>query len=82
MNDNALKHKVLKLFSDQFGIPRKDLTMELELKTDLNATKLELADFFSLLENAFAVKIEQQESENFQTIGDIVNFIVDHGTFT
>lgn len=81
MNEKKLEHKILKFFSNHFGIPIEDLKPEFELEKDLNATKLELNDFYSLLENAFEIKIDPQESENFKTVGDLINFTIDHGSF-
>lgn len=81
MEEKKLEHKILKLFSDHFGIPREDLRPELQLEKDLNATKLEMVDFYSILENTFNIKIDSQDCENFQTVGDIVNFVIDHGSF-
>lgn len=80
--EKNLEHKIIKIFSNHFGIPVQDLKRELELEKDLNATKLELADFYSILENTFNIKIEQQDDEGFKTVGDIIAYIVDHGAFT
>lgn len=80
--EKDLENKIIKIFTDHFGIPKEDLKKELTLGKDLNATKLELADFYSILENTFNVKIEPQDEEGFQTVDDVINFIVDHGTFT
>lgn len=82
MNDKKIENKVLALFSSHFGIPREDLALTLTLEKDLNTTKLELNDFYSLLETAFGINIEDTDSENFKTVGDIINFVIDHGTFT
>ncbi len=81
MNEKKIEHRVLKLFSNHFGIPFEDLKPEFELEKDLNATKLELNDFYSLLESTFEIKIDPQESESLKTVGDLINFIIDHGSF-
>lgn len=82
MNEKKIENRLLALFSSHFGIPREDLFLELTLDKDLNATKLELNDFYSILESTFGINIEDTDSENFKTVGDIVNFVTDHGTFT
>lgn len=82
MNEKKLENKIIKLFADNFGIPREDLNLGLQIEKDLNATKLELNDFYSILENTFHIKIDTQDSVNFQSVGDIVNFVIDHGSFT
>lgn len=81
MEEKQLERKILKLFSDHFGIPRQDLKLDLQLEKDLNATRLELTDFYSILENTFDIKIDPQDCENFKEVGDIVNFVIDHGSF-
>lgn len=81
MNEKKLEHKILKLLSNHFGTPLEDLKPEFELEKDLNATKLELNDFYSLLESTFEIKIDPQESEGLKTVGDLINFVIDHGSF-
>lgn len=82
MDDKKLEHKVLSLFSSHFGIPRQDLKPEMTLEKDLNSTKLELTDFYSIIENTFNIRIEELDSLNFKTVGDVINFVLDHGQFT
>lgn len=78
MEEQKLKERLLNLFSNHFGIPRADLKEDLALERDLNATKLELSDFYLLLEDMFRLKIEETDSEHFATVGDIINFVIDH----
>lgn len=81
MADKKLEHKILGLFSSHFGIPKEDLKPELDLEQDLNATKLELTDFYSIVENALGINIEEADSLNFKTVSDVTNFVLDHGEF-
>lgn len=81
-NEKKIENKVVELFSNHFGIPKEDLNPQLELEKDLNSTRLELTDFYSLLESKFSINIEETDSQNFKTVGDIINFIIDHGSFT
>ncbi|MBI1919012.1 hypothetical protein HYS29_00275 [Candidatus Microgenomates bacterium] len=81
-SEKKLESKIIEVFANHFGIPKEDIKPELELEKDLNSTRLELGDFYSALENTFNIKIEPQEGESFTTVGDIINFIVDHGSFT
>lgn len=82
MEEKELKNKVLGIFSSYFGIPKEDLYFELELERDLNASKLELTDFYSALENTFKMSIMPADCENFKTVSDVINFVVDHAGFT
>ena len=70
--------KITELISEHFGIPTSEIAPTIELRKDLNATDLEIADFFQILENAFAVTITKDEAANIQTVGELISYITDH----
>lgn len=70
--------KISELISEHFGVSVSDINNELELRADLNATDLEIADFFQKLENLYQVNISHDDAQNLKTVGDVVGFITDH----
>lgn len=77
-----METKITQLISEQFGIPISEITDALELRNDLNATDLEMADFFQELERTFAITISNDDAKNIHTIGDLITYIADHAEET
>lgn len=55
-----------------------DVTMEAELAADLGINSLELADLVYLCEERFDVEIDDEDLHNFNTVGDVVNYLESH----
>ena len=49
--------------------------MEAELSGDLGINSLELADLVYACEEKFNVVIEDEDLHNFNTVGDVVNYL-------
>lgn len=73
-----MEAKLLELVSSHFGMPEAELTPEMELKRDLNATELEIADFFQALEKTFLITISKEEAMKFLTLGDVAAYVSDN----
>lgn len=73
-----MEEKVYSIISEHFGIPRAEIIPTMELKRDLNATDLEVADFFQTLEKIFHITITKDDAVKLLTISDILNFVTDH----
>ncbi len=62
--------RIKRIIADNLGVEDKNLTSDANLKTDLNADDLEIAD---LLE-----KLEIEKGTLINTVGDILNYVEDH----
>lgn len=71
MND---EHKIKEIISNQLGISIQELTPNADLRQDLNAEEIEIADLLTKLEKEFATKIHLDESITIKTVSDIVEF--------
>ena len=49
--------------------------MDANIQDDLGADSLDIVDLVMSVEDAFEVKIEDEDVENIKTVGDIVNYI-------
>ena len=64
-----------KFLVEELRVNADDVTMEAELAGDLGINSLELADLVYLCEEKFNVVIEDEELHNFNTVGDVVNYL-------
>lgn len=69
------RERILLLVADKLGIEREKLLPEAHLKTDLNATDMEIADLTTMLEQELGLPIGKAAS--FTTIGDLLEFVDD-----
>ncbi|MBQ8513815.1 MAG: acyl carrier protein [Ruminococcus sp.] len=67
--------KVKELIVDQLDVEEDKVTMDANIQDDLGADSLDIVDLVMSVEDAFEVKIEDEDVENIKTVGDIVNFI-------
>ena len=63
---------------DELRVNPDDITMEAELAADLGINSLELADLVYLCEERFNVVIDDEDLHNFNTVGDVVNYLESH----
>ena len=64
-----------KFLVDELHVKADDVTMEAELSGDLGINSLELADLVYLCEEKFNVVIDDDELNNFLTVGDVVRYL-------
>ncbi|MBQ8687371.1 MAG: acyl carrier protein [Ruminococcus sp.] len=67
--------KIKELIVDQLDVEEDKITMDANIQDDLGADSLDIVDLVMSVEDAFEVKIEDEDVENIKTVGDIVNFI-------
>ncbi len=70
--------KVREIICDQLGCDEADVTLEANIKDDLEADSLAMADLLYAFEEEFDVKIPDEQVENIKTVGDIVKYIDDN----
>ena len=64
-----------KFLVEELHVKAEDVTMEAELSGDLGINSLELADLVYLCEEKFNVVIDDDELNNFVTVGDVVRYL-------
>lgn len=69
---------ILELIAEHFGVAVSEISDALELRRDLNASDLEIADFFQKLEETFHITISKDEGVELLTVRDIINVVTDH----
>lgn len=68
---------IRELVANHLGIPVNEITASSYLQDDLNADPLTLADLVVSLEDEFKIEIPASESQKFEKVEDIINFIAD-----
>ncbi|MBQ8321993.1 MAG: acyl carrier protein [Clostridia bacterium] len=61
--------------AEELNVNPDSITMEAELSGDLGINSLELADLVYACEEKFNVVIEDEDLHNFNTVGDVVNYL-------
>ena len=60
---------------DKLGVDEKEVTMEANFSTDLNADSLDTVDLIMEFEKEFNITIPEEETQNIATVGDAVRFV-------
>ena len=71
--------KMKEMIADQLDIDTSEVTLESRFKEDLDADSLDLFELVMALEDEYEVEIPSEELEDMKTVGDIVNYLKDHG---
>ncbi len=67
--------KLKALLVDELQVDESLITMDAELSKDLNINSIELADLVMMCEDKFGVEISEEDSNRFQTVGDVVHYL-------
>ena len=67
--------KVRELLVEELQVNPDDVTMDAELSKDLGINSIELADLIMLCEEKCNIEISEDDSNKFNTVGDVVNYL-------
>lgn len=72
--------KIADIISEQLHTaPGMEITEDTSFKQDLRADSFELMELVMALEDEYGVKIEDDELENIETVGDVIEYIKSQG---
>lgn len=74
---NETDKKLLKIISGQLGIDEAEIKVDSHLQEDLDADQLSIADLLVVIEKEFDVSLDQNQTTQISTVGDILNLITD-----
>lgn len=67
--------KVVQMLSYQLGIDEDKISSSSDIFEDLGADSLDVVMLLMTLEDEFGMTIEDDQAQEFHTVGDIVSFI-------
>ena len=66
---------LLSIFVENLGVDSDDLKYESHLEDDLGADELDKVEIIMELEKEFGIYIPDEEAEELQTVGDVINYL-------
>ena len=79
MTTEEISAKVYAIIADKLGVEPSEITNEASFTNDLGADSLDLFELIMGLEEEFGVEIPTDDLENIQTVGDVINYLKEHG---
>lgn len=67
-----LEEKLINLISEKLEVEKEKLSLESDFYTDLNVSKLEVADLIASAQLKLKIKLEADDFNEVETIGDLV----------
>jgi len=69
------KERVVKIIANQFGREADTITETTDIANDLGADSLELAELLLAFQEEFNIDIDDSETQNLATVGDVIKQI-------
>jgi len=66
------KERVIKIIATQFGRDAETITESTDIANDLGADSLELAELLLAFQEEFNIDIDDSETQNLSTVGDVI----------
>jgi acyl carrier protein len=76
VNIVSIENKVIDIISEQTGVDRTEITCETSFSDDMNFDSLDLIELVMEFEDEFEVTITDEETERIDTVGDVIDYIV------
>lgn len=70
--------KVREIICEQFDVDEESVTLDTDIREDLDADSLDMVDLVMSFEDEFKIEVPDSAIETVKTVGDIVNFIEEH----
>ena len=71
--------KMRTMLARQLGIDEESITMDTSFKEDLGADSLDLFELVMNLEEEYAIEIPSEELTELNKVGDVVEYLRNHG---
>lgn len=72
-----IKEMTIGMVSAKFGVDREDITSNSNFTTDLGCDSLDLVEMVMEVEKTFGISIPDTDTQRFNTIGDVMDYLVD-----
>ena len=78
-SDN-IADKVRDIIVQQLGVNPEQVTPAAKFIEDLGADSLDIVELVMALEEEYDIEISDEDAEKIQTVGDAINYIVEHAS--
>ena len=69
--------RIREYLADQLDVDPDKITPDSDIVEDFGADSLDVVDMITTLSDEFGVEIPDEEIENFNTVGDVVQYVED-----
>ena len=67
--------KIKDIIMNELNCKESAITLDAKLKDDLGADSIDAVQIIMDLEETFSIEIDDDNAENIQTVGDLVNYV-------
>jgi acyl carrier protein len=78
VDEQKIFEDVKKVVVEQLGVSESEVVKEASFVDDLGADSLDTVELVMALEEAFGMEIPDEEAEKIKTVGDTINYIMQH----
>lgn len=71
--------KMKEMIAEQLSVEEEIISLESNFKDDLDADSLDLFELVMALEEEYDIEIPSEQLESMATVGDIYNYLKEHG---
>jgi len=73
-----IEEKVFTIVAEQLNREKAEISRDASLIDDLNADSLDTVEIMMELEDAFEMSIPDEEAQKIKTVGQAIDYIVEH----
>jgi acyl carrier protein len=75
MDRSEIESRLTKVLVEELGLDETRITVDADLEDDLEIDSLGVVELLMALEDAFGVKIPDEEAEDIRTVGETVDLL-------
>ncbi len=75
----SLENRVAEIIIDKLGVKPEQVTSEAKFDTDLGADSIDQYELIMGFEDAFGLRIDEEEATKLTTVGKVVEYLKEKG---
>lgn len=78
MTAEQVEQKVKQIIVEQLGVPEEQVDKTASFVDDLGADSLDIVELVMAFEEGFNMDVPDEDAEKMKTVGDSIQYILDH----